>query len=126
MVHCVAVSRQTTPQPTLPEALAEHFTVWTYDRRGTGESETTPPYAVERELADVTAIIGLAEGRPVIGYGFSSGATLLLIAAAARLPLAGLALLQPPLEPEDDPSVGLRNEAQRQNDSNPARPSRCH
>ena len=124
MVHCVAVSRQTTPQPTLPEALAEHFTVWTYDRRGTGESETTPPYAVERELADLTAIIGLAEGRPVIGYGFSSGATLLLIAAEAGVPLAGLALLEPPLMPEDDPSFELRTEAQKQIDRSLAGASR--
>ncbi len=114
MVHCVAVSRRTTPQPTLPEALAEHFTVWTYDRRGTGESETTPPYAVERELEDLTAIISLAEGRPVIGYGFSSGATLLLLAALAGVPLAGLAPLEPPLMPQDDPDHRLRAEAERQ------------
>lgn len=34
MVHCVGVSRATTPQPTLPAALAEHFSVFGYDRRG--------------------------------------------------------------------------------------------
>lgn len=112
MVHCVAASRSSTPQPTLPDALAEHFTVWTYDRRGTGESGTTPPYAVDREFEDLRAIIGLAEGRPVLGYGFSSGATLLLLAAEAGVPLVGLAPLEPPLMPAD-PHFDLRAEAQR-------------
>src|SRR5699024_9205966 len=97
MVHCVAVSRSSTPQPTLPDALAEHFTVWTYDRRGTGESQTTQPYSGARALAHITAIIALAEGRPGIGYGCYTGANLLLIAHAAALPLARPALLRPRL-----------------------------
>lgn len=112
MVHCVATSRAATPQPRLPRALAEHFTVWTYDRRGTGESGTTDPYAVEREFEDFAAIARLAEGRPVTAYGFSSGATLLLLAAEAGAPVERLALLEPPLMPED-PGHTARAEAQR-------------
>lgn len=113
MVHCVAVSRATTPQPTLPEALAAHFTVYTYDRRGTGQSGNTEPYAVEREFEDLRALIELAD-EPVTVYGFSSGATLALLAAAAGVPMARLALLEPPLFPEADPTYALRAEAQRQ------------
>lgn len=115
MVHCVGVSRATTPQPTLPDELAQHFTVWSYDRRGKGESGNTAPYAVEREFEDLAAVIELAEGRPVTGYGFSSGATLALLAARAGVSLERLALLEPPLMPAD-PEFGLRAEAQRRID----------
>lgn len=116
MVHCVGVSRATTPQPTLPHALAAHFTVWSYDRRGKGRSGNTPPYAVEREFDDLAAVIALAEGSPVTVYGFSSGATLALLAADAGVPMARLALLEPPLSPEPDPEHELAREAQRRVD----------
>jgi hypothetical protein len=36
----------------LAEALARHFTVISYDRRGRGESGDTPPYAVEHRLLE--------------------------------------------------------------------------
>lgn len=116
MVHCVSTSRARTPQATLPAALAEHFTVFTYDRRGTGESGTALPYAVEREFEDLRAIIDLTDG-PVTVYGFSSGATLALLAAAAGVPMERLALLEPPLFPEADPTFALREEAQRRIDT---------
>ncbi|HIT75719.1 MAG TPA: alpha/beta hydrolase [Candidatus Avipropionibacterium avicola] len=112
MVHCVGVSRATTPQPTLADALAERFTVWTYDRRGKGESGTTAPYDVQREVEDLTAVIGLADG-PVTAYGFSSGATLCLIAAEAGAPIERLALLEPPLYDEPDPDHAFRAEGER-------------
>lgn len=102
LLHCVSCDRVTTPQPGLPDALAEHFTVVTYDRRGNGESTTVEPYAVERELDDLTALIaevGDEQGGPVDVYGFSSGAVLSLIAAHAGLPIRRLALLEPPLMP---------------------------
>lgn len=112
MVHCVGVSRATTMQPTLGAALAEHFTVWTYDRRGTGLSGDDSQYDVQRELEDLTAIIGLASG-PVTVYGFSSGATLSLIAAEAGVPIERLALLEPPLFVDADPDHSLRDEGER-------------
>ena len=40
--------------------LAKHFTVYTYDRRGRGQSGDTQPYSVERELNDVAALIAEA------------------------------------------------------------------
>ncbi len=116
MVHCVAVSRATTPQPTLPSALAEHFTVYTYDRRGTGQSGNTAPYAVEREFEDLAAVMAL-DSEDAVVYGFSSGATLALLAAESGLPIRALTLLEPPLFDDPDPELVLRDEAQRRIDA---------
>jgi pimeloyl-ACP methyl ester carboxylesterase len=62
--------------------LAEHFSVFNYDRRGRGDSEDTAPYAVEREVEDVDAVISAAGGSASV-YGTSSGAALALEAAAS-------------------------------------------
>jgi alpha-beta hydrolase superfamily lysophospholipase len=43
--------------------LAERFTVYTYDRRGRGESGDTKPYAPRREVEDLTALIETAGER---------------------------------------------------------------
>jgi pimeloyl-ACP methyl ester carboxylesterase len=79
----------------LAALLAEHFTVFNYDRRGRGDSGDTPPYAVERELEDIEALIGAAGGSAFL-YGTSSGAGLALIAAASGLDITKLALWEPP------------------------------
>ncbi|MGC5009187.1 alpha/beta fold hydrolase [Streptosporangium sp. DT93] len=84
------------PMGPLAEHLADRFTVVTYDRRGRGESGDTPPYAVEREVEDLAAVIG-ATGGPAFVHGFSSGAALALLGAAAGLPIAMLSLLEPPV-----------------------------
>ncbi|WP_051215550.1 alpha/beta fold hydrolase [Granulicoccus phenolivorans] len=119
MIHCVGVSRATTMQPTLPGALAEHFTVWTYDRRGKGESGDTEPYDVQREVEDLIAVLEMAAG-PVTVYGFSSGATLALIAAAAGAPIARLTVLEPPLFDDPDPDRALLAEGRRRLAAGPA------
>ena len=41
----------------LAKLLAPHFTVFTYDRRGRGDSSDTGPYAVEREVEDIEALL---------------------------------------------------------------------
>jgi pimeloyl-ACP methyl ester carboxylesterase len=41
----------------LAALLARHFTVFNYDRRGRGDSGDTAPYAVEREVEDLEALI---------------------------------------------------------------------
>jgi pimeloyl-ACP methyl ester carboxylesterase len=119
MVECVAASRATSPQPTLPAALAEHFTVFRYDRRGKGDSPTTAPYAVEREFEDLAAVLALVDG-PTDVYGFSSGATLALLAAAAGVPIRRLALLEPPLSSEDDANTDDLDEFERRYAADPA------
>ena len=70
---------QTEP---LARTLAPRFTVLNYDRRGRGDSGDTAPYAVEREIEDIAALIAVV-GRPASLFGHSSGATLALKAAAA-------------------------------------------
>ncbi|MEU0371615.1 hypothetical protein ABZ070_15390, partial [Streptomyces sp. NPDC006283] len=47
----------------LAELLAPHRTVFTYDRRGRGASGDTAPYAVEREIEDLAAVVTAAGGR---------------------------------------------------------------
>jgi pimeloyl-ACP methyl ester carboxylesterase len=79
----------------LADLLASDFTVLNYDRRGRGPSGDTPPYAVEREIEDIDAVIGVAGGSAFL-YGTSSGAALALDAAASGLSITKLALWEPP------------------------------
>ncbi len=65
----------------LAELLSENFTVFNYDRRGKGDSGDTVPYAVEREIEDIEAIIEAAGGTAAL-YGISSGAVYALEAAS--------------------------------------------
>jgi pimeloyl-ACP methyl ester carboxylesterase len=82
---------------SLAAELAPHFSIFTYDRRGRGDSGDTAPYAIEREVEDLNAVITQAGG-PVYVYGHSSGAVLALKAARR---LAGsikkLAVYEPPI-----------------------------
>jgi pimeloyl-ACP methyl ester carboxylesterase len=85
----------------LAALLAPHFTVYNYDRRGRGDSGDTLPYAVEREIEDIEAMIDDAGGSAYI-YGLSSGAALAL-EAGNKLPnkLKKLALFEPPFIVDD-------------------------
>jgi pimeloyl-ACP methyl ester carboxylesterase len=78
----------------LAALLAPRFTVYNYDRRGRGESGDTPPYAVEREVEDIQALIAEAGGSARV-YGTSSGSNLALAAAARGLGITKLALWEP-------------------------------
>lgn len=62
------------------KAFAREFTVYNYDRRGRGDSTDTQPYAIEREVEDIEALIDAAGGKASL-YGHSSGAVLALEAA---------------------------------------------
>jgi pimeloyl-ACP methyl ester carboxylesterase len=74
------------------------FSVYSYDRRGRGDSGT-PPFdfstAPAREIEDLAAVIEEAGGEAMV-YGMSSGAVLALRAALAGLPITRLALYEPP------------------------------
>ena len=49
-------------QAPLAALLAEHFTVYNYDRRGHGESGFTEPYSVASEAEDLAAVVEQAGG----------------------------------------------------------------
>ncbi|MFD2090261.1 alpha/beta fold hydrolase [Blastococcus deserti] len=84
--------------------LADEFTCFTYDRRARGDSSNTPPYAVEREVEDLRAMMDVAGGRATV-FGYSSGAILALRAAADGLPIDRLFLYEPPFRFDDEPSA---------------------
>ena len=92
-----------TSNAGLAEELASDFTVLNYDRRGRGPSGDTPPYAIEREIEDIEAVIGAAGGDASL-YGSSSGAVLAMLAAEAGLPVLKLAMWEPPFIPEGMPT----------------------
>jgi pimeloyl-ACP methyl ester carboxylesterase len=95
--------RDFRPLPAPVELLAAHFTVYVYDRRGRGASTDTLPYAIEREIDDLAALIAEAGGSACV-YAFSSGGLLALHAAASGLAIQKLALLEPPIEPNEAPT----------------------
>jgi len=95
------------PMGALAEAVASDFTAITYDRRGRGESTDTLPYAVEREVEDLDALIDMAGGSAFV-HGFSSGAVLALHAAAKGLQIKKMTLLEPPIVlPGEAPDLEL-------------------
>ena len=82
------------PNESLAEQLAQQFTVYTYDRRGRGDSGDTGPYAVEREFEDLGALVKEAGGSAHVRI--SSGGALALAAANAGLPVDRLAVFEVP------------------------------
>ena len=91
-----ALSQRDGGKP-IASKLSEHFTVYVYDRRGRGQSSNTQPYAVEREIEDLNAVIDQAGGNAYV-YAVSSGAALALQAAAKLGPakVTKLAVYEPP------------------------------
>jgi len=92
--------RASGPSRPLAALLAPRFTVYTYDRRGRGESGDTAPYAVEREVEDLQAVIEEA-GASACVYGISSGAALALEAARRGAGIERLALYEAPFIVDD-------------------------
>jgi len=88
------------PSGQLAKLLAQHFTVFTYDRRGRGDSGDTAPYAVEREVDDIAALLSEAGGAAFV-WGMSSGAVLALEAANRLSGIKKLALFEAPFIVDD-------------------------
>jgi hypothetical protein len=85
----------------LAAELAAHLTVYNYDRRGRGDSGDTQPYALEREIEDIEALVAMAGGSAHL-YGASSGGALVLEAALACPAIARIAVYEVPYNMADD------------------------
>jgi pimeloyl-ACP methyl ester carboxylesterase len=104
--------RAAGPMRPLAALLRDSFTVYTYDRRGRGESSDTSPYAVAREVEDVRALIAQAGGEAHV-YAISSGAALALATAAAGPGITRLALYEPPFLAEVDHEAKIKEYTER-------------
>jgi pimeloyl-ACP methyl ester carboxylesterase len=100
LVDGALCSRSFGPMSKLAEQLAQRFTVYTYDRRGRGESGDTGPYSPEREVEDIEALVARA-GDTVYLHGTSSGAALALEAARHIGSIAKLTVYEPPFIVDD-------------------------
>ncbi len=100
-----------------PASLTARFTVYTYDRRGRGDSGDTSPYSPDREVADLAAVIQAATrpggGGGAFVFGHSSGAALALRAAWEGGPVAAVAAYEAPFiirgtrEEPDNPAARI-------------------
>ena len=79
----------------ISDRLADRFTVINYDRRARGDSTEAGPFAVEREIEDIAALVTAAGGDASL-FGFSSGGALALRAAAAGIGVQRVAVYQAP------------------------------
>ena len=79
----------------LVAALADRYRVVTYDRRGRGASGDTEPWAIEREVEDLRAVVESVPG-PVVTFGACVGAGVLLHGLAAGVPITRAVLFEPP------------------------------
>jgi len=87
----------------LAETMADSgFRAVTYDRRGRGDSGDTTPYAVEREIEDLAAVIAVNGGTAGL-LGQSSGGALANRATAAGLPITTLATFETPYRVGEGP-----------------------
>jgi len=93
----------------LKERIADRFTLYLLDRRGRGAStrESSEPYALEREVDDVLAVID-AIGGPVRYLGHSYGALLGLEALIRTDAITHALLYEPPFD--TDGNVMIRAE----------------
>ncbi|MFK0195916.1 alpha/beta fold hydrolase [Kitasatospora sp. NPDC090308] len=83
------------PSGGIAAELAVEHRVFSYDRRGRGESGAGGPYAVRREVEDLAAVVAAAGGRATL-LGLSSGAALALRAAGAGIGVERVVAYEPP------------------------------
>ncbi len=113
LVDGALCSRATGPGEGLAKALADRFTVWTYDRRGRGDSGAgVTPWSLDREVEDLAAVVEAAGGH-AHALGCSSGGLLALAAANGGVELDRVVVYEAPgivdaTHPATDPAFGER------------------
>src|SRR3954451_7501918 len=113
LVDGALCSRSMGPSQALAEQLRDTFTVFSYDRRGRGESGAgVAEYDLEREVEDLVAVLG-ATGGPAHVLGVSSWAALALEAARCGAPIDRLVCYEAPFildgsQPATDPRLPER------------------
>lgn len=102
LVDGAAMHRAFGTSRGLAQLLSPSFTVVSYDRRGRGESVDTSPWALEREVEDLTAVLAAATDgagpRQAVVHTLSSGAVLALHAVAAGAPVRAVSMFEPPID----------------------------
>jgi pimeloyl-ACP methyl ester carboxylesterase len=111
LVDGALCSRTFGPSAKIASLLARYFTVYTYDRRGRGQSGDTQSYSPAREVEDIAALIDEAGGSAFV-LGLSSGGALALEAVAVGLPIKKVVAYEPPYVDDDGQRGGAAHESQ--------------
>ena len=104
IVDPLTADRKSSATRALADLLAVNHTVYTYDRRGLGESGLGEEYTAESDVDDLLAVVQVAGGTAAL-YGFASGAFLALRAAEESAVISRVVVLEPALaldEGEDE------------------------
>ena len=107
-----ALDRKFKLMSSLTALLAPSCMVVNYDRRGRGESDEAGPFAVEREIEDIDALVEMLGGKASL-FGFSSGGALALRAAAAGVSVERLAMYETPFMVDRDDKMPSSDYEQR-------------
>ncbi|MGW4379373.1 alpha/beta fold hydrolase [Kitasatospora sp. NPDC004531] len=89
------------PSAGIADRLADGHRVFSYDRRGRGESGSGEGYAAEREIEDLAALVAAAGGSATL-VGLSSGGALALRAAGAGIGVERVAVYEPPFSTTEE------------------------
>lgn len=100
---------------SLAAALAADFTVYSYDRRGrgdSGDSGDSRAFSIDAEVEDLRAVVAATGETPLV-YGLSSGAALALEAAAQAVPMRKLAVYEAPYMDDDQRDETAQSDLER-------------
>lgn len=113
LLHGGSATRQSWD--ALRPQLADEFTLVVPDRRGRGASDDADDYSLDRETADLRAVLDTIDGDPTV-FGHSFGG-LVALAAAAEISVDRLVLYEPPVLGDDGEPNTLAARMQEQVDA---------